>query len=107
MTPADDIGLRVSLPAGVTRGERLVFRLDGKEVVAFRGETVAAALFASGHRTLRATARRQEPRGVFCGMGVCFDCLMVIDGQPSQRACMTLVAPGMDVQTQVAEGPQG
>ena len=43
-------------------------------------------------------------RGVFCGMGVCFDCLVVIDGEPSRRACVTFAREGMRVETQVGFG---
>jgi len=62
------IGLRVPVAAGVERGERLTFTFDGERIVAFRGESVAAALLAAGRRTLRSTAVKGEPRGVFCGM---------------------------------------
>ena len=96
-------GLRVPVTAGVERGERLTFTFDGEPIVAFRGESVAAALLAAGRRTLRLTAVG-APRGVFCGMGVCFDCLVVIDGEPSRRACMTFVTEGMRVETQVGFG---
>ena len=82
----------------------MTFTFDGEHIVAFRGETVAAALLAAGRRTLRVTAVTGTPRGVFCGMGVCFDCLVVIDGEPSRRACVTFVAEGMNVETQVGYG---
>jgi predicted molibdopterin-dependent oxidoreductase YjgC len=72
-------------------------------VAAFEGETVAAALTASGIRVLRTTARGQT-RGVFCGMGTCYDCLMIIDGQPSRRACMEPARDGMEVRTQSGAG---
>lgn len=98
------IGLRVPMDAGVARGERLTFTFDGKRVTAFKGESVAAALLAAGERVLRVTAGRGSPRGIFCGMGVCYDCLMVIDGEPSRRACITLVMPGMKVETQQGQG---
>ena len=104
MSDSGDIGLRVPVDAGIARGERLVFSFDGAPITAFRGETVAAALLASGHRTLRSTPLRHEPRGIYCGMGACFDCLVVIDGKPSRRACMTPVAAGMVVETQKANG---
>ena len=65
-------------------------RFDGQPLEAFKGETVAAALTAAGVRVLRTTAGG-ETRGVFCGMGICYDCLMVIDDQPSRRACMVPV----------------
>jgi len=97
------IGLRVPVEAGVVRGERLSFSFDGRSIVAFRGESVAAALLAAGERVLRVTATG-SPRGVFCGMGVCYDCLMVIDGVPSRRACVTLAEAGMKVETQQGYG---
>lgn len=62
--------------------------------------SVAAALISQANITaLRRTAKRQEPRGVFCGMGVCYDCLVTIDGRPNVRACMTSVAEGMRIAT--------
>lgn len=66
---------------------------------AFLGETVATVLLAEGHVAMRTTPWG-EPRGVFCGMGVCFDCLVVVDGVPNTRACTTLVAEGMEVSRQ-------
>jgi predicted molibdopterin-dependent oxidoreductase YjgC len=98
-------GLRVPVKAGVERGRRLSFLFDGQTLAAFEGETVAAALMAAGHRVLRTTVVTETPRGVFCGMGVCFDCLVVVDGSLSRRACMTFVTDGMRVETQVGFGP--
>lgn len=69
---------------------------DGRPVPARLGESVAAALTAAGVTTLR-TTRSDQPRGLFCGMGVCQDCLVEIDGKPNQRACMTKVAGPMTV----------
>ncbi|MGQ0664324.1 MAG: FAD-dependent oxidoreductase [Pseudomonadota bacterium] len=76
----------------------------GQSVRALEGESLAAALTAAGIVGLR-TTRRGEPRGVFCGMGVCFDCLVRIDGRPSQRACLTKVRAGMRIEPQLHEGP--
>jgi aerobic-type carbon monoxide dehydrogenase small subunit (CoxS/CutS family) len=73
--------------------------VDGVPVAAFPGETVATALLASGKRAFRHTEKRGEPRGIYCGMGVCFDCLVTVDGLPV-RACVTPVRPGMVIQTQ-------
>ena len=81
----------------VRRAPPIEISFEGRPVAAFGGETVAAALTAADIRRLR-TDDRGEPRGVFCGMGVCFDCLVRIDGRPNQRACMTKVAPGMRVE---------
>lgn len=81
---------------GVTRGEPIHLDFEGQEIPAYLGETVAAALLAAGVRDLR-LAGAGDARGLFCGMGICFECRMVIDGRPEQRACMTPVAAGMRV----------
>jgi predicted molibdopterin-dependent oxidoreductase YjgC len=70
--------------------------IDGEPVEAFEGETVATVLLARGEVATRTTVKG-EPRGVFCGMGVCFDCLVVVDGVPNTRACMTWVREGLQV----------
>ena len=70
------------------------FTLDGEPVEARPGQTVAAALLAAGHRTLRETRVHGRPRGLFCGIGACFDCLVVHNGVPGTRACLTPVAQG-------------
>jgi hypothetical protein len=56
---------------------------------------VAAALTAAGVRSWRSTRRGQRPRGLFCGIGACYDCLLTIDGRPAQRACLVPVRDGM------------
>ncbi len=73
--------------------------IDGNELLAVEGQTVAAALLAAGRRTLRTTPRRGEPRGLFCGMGVCFDCLIQVNGRPNLRACQTPAIDGMRLET--------
>jgi sarcosine oxidase subunit alpha len=55
---------------------------------------------AAGIRGLRSTARRHEPRGVFCAIGRCTDCLMIVDGLPNTRTCVTPVHDGMRVERQ-------
>lgn len=88
------------ITAGVERGKQIEIRLDGEPMVAYEGETVAAALIASGVHAFRHTAKLGAPRGIFCGMGICFDCLMTVNGVPNVRACVTPVESGMVVQTQ-------
>ncbi len=90
---------RLKLQAGLERGPELTLTIDGEPVRAFAGETVAAVLFAEGIAWTRRT-QRGSPRGVFCGMGVCFDCLVVVDGVVNTRACMTWVSEGMRVEHQ-------
>ena len=72
---------------------------DGIEIAARPGMTVAAALTAAGITTFRQT-RGGAARGLFCGMGVCQDCLVEIDGCPNQRACMTKIAGSLTVCSQ-------
>ena len=85
-------GLRTS---GVVRGAPVTIHIEGRDVIAFEGETVLAALWAQGEHSLHTTARTREPRGFFCGMGVCFDCLVTIDGLLNVRACLEPVRAGM------------
>jgi aerobic-type carbon monoxide dehydrogenase small subunit (CoxS/CutS family) len=77
------------------------FTFDGEKIDAITGQSVAAALLAANQRALRKTRFKNNERGVFCGIGVCFDCLVVIDGITNQRACLIEAKPGMKVQTQV------
>ena len=77
------------------------FTFNGEKIDAITGQSVAAALLAANQRTLRKTRFNNNDRGVFCGIGVCFDCLVVIDGITNQRACLIEARPGMKVQTQV------
>jgi predicted molibdopterin-dependent oxidoreductase YjgC len=91
--------------ANVDPATAVALLVDGEPVRAFPGETIAAALLAHGRRRLGERARRGEPRGVFCAMGVCWECVVVVDGEPGVRACVTPAAPGMTVQTQHGPGP--
>jgi predicted molibdopterin-dependent oxidoreductase YjgC len=72
--------------------------VDGRPVAAGEGASVAAALLATGRRAWRATPSGAL-RGVFCGIGVCFDCTATIDGVTGVRTCVTTVQPGMQVST--------
>ena len=77
------------------------FFFNDQEIIGLTGQSVGAALIANGNRILRNTRFNEKGRGVFCGIGVCFDCLVVIDGITNQRACITEIKTGMKVQTQV------
>ena len=72
--------------------------VDGEPIPAYPGDTIASALYAQGKRAWR-VSRAGDQRGLFCGIGLCFDCLVTVDGKPNQRACITLVAQGMRVTT--------
>ena len=88
----------------VRRGEGFEIEVNGIPRQAFEGETVASVMLASRTRTLRKTRKAEEPRGLFCGIGVCYDCLVVVDGRANVRACMIRATLGMSVQTQVGIG---
>ena len=77
-------------------GRAITLHFDGHPVAAIEGETVAAALSAAGITTLRTTASG-APRGLHCGMGACFDCVVTIDNRHGQRACQTKATDGMTV----------
>jgi NADPH-dependent 2,4-dienoyl-CoA reductase/sulfur reductase-like enzyme len=81
------------------RGQLITLFVDGQVVTAYEGETVAAVLLAEGQHTFRRTPHEDEPRGIFCGMGVCYDCLVSVDGVANVRACLTPVEEGMRVGT--------
>ncbi|MFI9544396.1 (2Fe-2S)-binding protein [Streptomyces sp. NPDC052016] len=85
-------------------GPPFTVTFDGREIVALPGQTLAAALWSAGVTSWRTTRAGGRPRGVFCGIGVCFDCLVTVDGRPDQRACLVPAAPGADVRTQVGTG---
>ncbi|TWD79961.1 pyruvate/2-oxoglutarate dehydrogenase complex dihydrolipoamide dehydrogenase (E3) component [Kribbella amoyensis] len=75
--------------------------VDGQPVQALPGQTVAAALMAAGRDSWRTTRGAEaKPRGVFCGIGACFDCLVVVNGVPDVRACQRTIAPGDSISTQ-------
>ncbi len=80
------------------QGALVELTFDGEPVEAIEGETIAAALVAAGRHTL-GHDRDGNPRGLFCGMGVCFECLVSVDGGPGVRACLAKVAPGMRVRS--------
>ena len=83
----------------IERGKSITLQIDGQAVTAFEGETIAAVLLARGQRVFRRSAGGQ-PRGLFCGMGICYDCLVTVNGTAHRRACMTPAADGMVVETQ-------
>jgi len=78
--------------------------VDGKKVKAFKGECIASALIASNHNIFRYTKKYRNPRSLFCGIGQCNDCMMIVDGIPNIKTCITEVKEGMKVQTQIGAG---
>lgn len=83
----------------MTSPQNFTITIDNKEITVETGATVAAALLQAGIRTFRHTPHHKEPRSLFCGMGMCYDCLVTVNGKPNVRACVTPVRPGMRVET--------
>lgn len=88
------------------KGKLVKFSYDGKEVEGYEGEPIAAALKAAGLMVHRYTAKEHKPRGIFCAIGRCTDCVMVVDGVPNIRTCVTPLKAGMEVKTQYGVGAQ-
>lgn len=82
----------------------LTFYVDGKALRAREGETIASALTAAGWIAFRETEKLHQPRGVYCAIGKCTDCVMTVDGIPNVRTCITLVKENMRVETQKGLG---
>ena len=76
------------------------FTYDGKELEGYEGEPISTALKAAGVMAHRYTAKTHEPRGIFCAIGRCTDCMMIVDGIPNTRTCVTPVKDGMRVEKQ-------
>lgn len=89
------------------KGKLVTFTYNDQEVQGYEGEPIAAALKAAGVMVHRYTKKEHKPRGIFCAIGRCTDCVMVVDGMPNIRTCVTPLREGMKVQTQygVSEKP--
>jgi len=99
------------LAASNANASLLAVTIDGEPFAARDGDTVAATLLAAGVTDFRTTPVSGSARGPFCMMGVCFDCLVVIDGRPNQQSCMIPVRDGMKIERQqgarvVSVGPK-
>ncbi|MCU0939520.1 MAG: (2Fe-2S)-binding protein [Burkholderiaceae bacterium] len=86
--------------------------IDGRPFAARAGDSVAATMLAAGVTACRTTPVSGSPRGPFCMMGVCFDCLVTIDGRPNQQGCLVPVREGMRIERQsgariAIDAPQG
>ncbi|QGP93787.1 Hydrogen cyanide synthase subunit HcnA [Neomoorella glycerini] len=73
---------------------------NGRPLPAHEGEPIAAALLANGIKALRFTEKKGEPRGIFCCIGRCSDCLVTVDGEQNIRSCVTPVREGMEIKSQ-------
>ena len=80
--------------------KKVTFSYDGKLLEGYEGEPIAMALKSNGVEIHRYTTKLHKPRGLYCSIGRCTDCVMVVDGVPNVRTCMTALKEGMKVQTQ-------
>ncbi|WP_222106184.1 (2Fe-2S)-binding protein [Catellatospora sichuanensis] len=83
---------------GLHRPDPTTIMVDGEPVTAHPGESLATALLAAGRRTTGETTSGAG-KAPYCNMGVCFECVVTVDGQPFQRSCLIRVRPGLIVQT--------
>ncbi|SDP85558.1 (2Fe-2S)-binding protein [Desulforhopalus singaporensis] len=81
----------------MSKKETFTFELDGEELKAYHGQTIAEALLVNQKMVFRKT-RNRNSRSAFCGMGVCYECLMKVDGISNVRTCMTQVHPNCKVE---------
>jgi D-hydroxyproline dehydrogenase subunit gamma len=76
------------------RGDPFSITVNDQKVTAYPGETLATAILASGRRVFRHTSNRGEPRGLYCGMGICYECMVILNGRANVRSCQTIAQPG-------------
>ncbi|MGW1072115.1 (2Fe-2S)-binding protein [Streptomyces sp. NPDC002537] len=95
-TPADLVRAEPGPPFEIT--------FDGRTVGALPGQSVAAALWGAGVLAWRTTRDGGRPRGAFCGIGQCYDCLATVNGEPNCRACLVPARPGDVITTQEGHG---
>jgi len=86
------------------RGAAISFTFDGAHIPAHEGETIAAALYAAGYRNLATSPIRHRSRGLYCAIGNCSSCMMVVDGRANVKTCIELAQDGMVVETQQGRG---
>lgn len=79
-------------------------KVDRRTIEAYEGEPIAAALLSAGIKVFRNTSKRNDPRGVYCAIGRCTDCVMIVNGIPNVRTCVTPVENGMKIKSQIGKG---
>lgn len=82
----------------IKRKDKVMISVNGKKIAAYKGETILAALLAAGYKTLKRSPIAHDPRGALCGMGVCFECIVTVNGIPNTRSCMTEVENDMEIE---------
>lgn len=84
--------------------EKVSFSFNGQQLEGYAGEPIVAALHAAGITVLKHSHELNRPRGLFCAIGNCSSCLMIVNGMPNVRVCVELLVEGMKVETQVGRG---
>ena len=98
---ADDMRMKDHPILGeISKGRSVEFTFDGNTLTGYEDEPIAVALKAAGLMVHRYTSKKRKPRGIFCAIGRCTDCVMIVDGRPNVRTCVTPLREGMDVRTQ-------
>jgi len=92
------------IPRGVSRGKPIEVRVNGTALRAYDGETIGALLTAAGMDRIRRSPQHQDPRGLYCGMGACYGCLVTVNGRPNVRACVTPVEADQEIVLQDGYG---
>jgi hypothetical protein len=82
---------------GIEPGPAFEFTFEGKTLSGFDGESVASALMRAGIRSQRSTLKRSAPRGYYCGMGLCWECAVDVEGEGVVRSCSFMLRPGLRV----------
>lgn len=85
----------------------VAFTFDGRPLTGLAGQPIAAALLDNGISVFRHTPKNGQPRSLFCGIGQCSDCMVIVDGRPNVRACITPLEEGMAIETQKGLGKVG
>ena len=85
---------------GTLENEQLKISFNDVDYLAVKGESIAAALLANNIRTLRYSEKLMKPRGIYCGIGHCYECRVTVNGQRSVRACITTVEDKMQIHSQ-------
>ncbi len=89
---------------GTFEKKQVTITFNGVDYSAYEGESVAAALLANNIRTLRYSDKLKQPRGIYCGIGHCYECRVSVDGEKSVRACITAVKDRMCIQSKSEHG---
>jgi hypothetical protein len=83
-----------------SRPATIAVEVEGRSVLVPTGASAAAAVLIAGLSSIRETPVGHQPRGPYCMMGICFDCLAEIDGVPNRQSCMVAARPGMRIRRQ-------